>query len=167
VRGEPNTEVVWTSFADNTPYRLLGNVTTSAAWKLEPGVTLEMSRDAMLTINNGGYLKAVGTPAKKITITGAERTAGYWKGIMSYSTSTLNQVEHAEISFGGSAVILSGQKANIALFGNQAVLSVKNTKVSGSAGYGIFVSRGSTLNADAATTNTFETNAKDGLFIQK
>ena len=68
---------------------------------------------------------------------------------------------------GGSLVIVSGKKANLALYGNSATVAIKNTKFSGSGGYGIYAGYGSTLNADAATVNTIEANALDSVYREK
>lgn len=161
-------EIVWGGFADKTPYRVTGSwLTINTGLKLNPGVTIEMPRDGLFTINATGYLLAKGTTADKVTITGVSRTAGYWRGLISYSTSTLNVIENAEISNAGSIAIVSGKKANLAIYGNKATMSIKNTRISGSGGYGIYSFSGTTINTDAATTNTFESNAQGNVQVDK
>lgn len=153
-------EIVWAGFNDQTPYRLVGyQLTVNTGWKLSPGVTVELARDASILVNSTGYLNAVGTAEKKIIFTGVQKQASYWKGIMNYSANAQNRIENAEVTNAGSAVIVSGKKSALAVYGANAKLTVKNTKISGSGGYGIFVGYGASVNADAATVNTFEANA--------
>ncbi|GAB3917780.1 hypothetical protein GCM10028804_06510 [Larkinella terrae] len=155
-----NAEIVWGGFADKTPYRFLNTVAVRTGWKLNPGVTIEMSRDASIIVNEEAYLLAKGTANQKITLTGAANATAYWQGILSHSVSDRNSIENAEISNAGSKVIISGKRANVALYGHNATLSIRNTRISGSGGYGIWVGYGSTINPDAATANTFDGNAQ-------
>ncbi|WP_246859214.1 PKD domain-containing protein [Spirosoma sp. KCTC 42546] len=160
-------EVEWTPFTDKTPYRINGELTVTTGWWLNPGLTLEMARDAVIRVNTGGYMSARGTATAKITITGAERTAAFWRGIICYSTSAQNILENAIISNAGSVAIVSGKKTNIAIYGTGATMAIKNTRISGSGGYGLFVSYGSSVNADVMTANTFESNAQTNVLIEK
>nr|WP_293834379.1 right-handed parallel beta-helix repeat-containing protein [uncultured Arsenicibacter sp.] len=157
-------EVTWAGFADKTPYRITGTgLTVDTGFKLSPGVVLEFARDASMMINSGGYLSAVGTATNKVVITGANRTAGYWRGIISYSTSSQNVLENAELSNAGSTAIVSGKKANLAIYGNLSAFTVKQSLISGSGGYGIFVAYGAKANADINTANTFNGNVQGSL----
>ncbi|MVM31436.1 right-handed parallel beta-helix repeat-containing protein [Spirosoma sp. HMF4905] len=161
------SEVEWTPFTDKTPYRINGELTVTTGWWLNPGVTLEMARDAVIRINTDGYLSARGTATNKITITGAERTAAFWKGIICYSASAQNILDNADISNAGSSVIVSAKKTNVAIYGTGAKMAIKNTRISGSGGYGLFVSYGSSVNTDVMTANTFESNAQTNVLIEK
>lgn len=160
-------EIVWTGFTDKTPYRINGEFTVNAGWKINPGVTLEMNRDAVIRVNTSGYMIAKGTATEKVTFTGAERTAAFWRGIICYSQDAKNTLENAEVSNAGSNVIVSGKKANIAVYGTKAALSIKNTRISGSGGYGVFVSYGASANTDLMTANTFEANMQTNVLIEK
>ncbi|WP_155296291.1 right-handed parallel beta-helix repeat-containing protein [Spirosoma rigui] len=161
------TEVVWTGFADKTPYRINGEFTINAGFKLSPGVTLEMNRDAVIRVNTGGYLSAVGTPTQRVTFTGADRTAAYWRGIICYSQDTKNVLDNAEVSNAGSISIVSARKANIAIYGTKAAMTIRNTRISGSGGYGVYVGYGAAANTDLTTANSFETNAQSNVMIEK
>lgn len=160
-------EVAWNGFNDKTPYRISGDFSVDAGWKLAPGVTIEMNRDAVIRINTAGYLSAKGTTTKKIVFTGADRTTPYWKGIICYSQDSKNELENAEVSNAGSSVIVSAKKASIAIYGTKALMSIKNTKISGSGGYGVFVSYGASANTDLNMANTFEANAQTNVLIEK
>ncbi|XWW44917.1 right-handed parallel beta-helix repeat-containing protein [Fibrella sp. USSR17] len=161
------SEVVWAGFADKTPYRINGSFGIDAGFKLAPGVTMEMNRDAVIQINATGYLSAKGTPTQKIIFTSADNTVAYWRGIISYSPDVKNELENAEVNNAGSTSIVSGKKANIALWGNRATINVTKTHISGSGGYGVFVGFGSSINADLNTANTFEKNTQGNVLIDK
>ena len=161
------SEVVWAGFADKTRYRIVGELNVNAGFKVNPGVTIEMNRDAVIRVNTNGYLSARGTATEKVIFTGADRTAAYWRGIICYSQDSKNALENAEVNNAGSNTIVSGKKANVAVYGTKALMSIKNTRISGSGGYGVFVSYGASANADVATTNTFEANAQTNVYIEK
>ncbi|WP_266365869.1 right-handed parallel beta-helix repeat-containing protein [Tellurirhabdus rosea] len=161
------SEIVWAGFADKTPYRINGEFAVTTGWKIAPGVTIELNRDAVIRVNSDGYLIAKGTNTEKITFTGADRTAAYWRGIICYSSDSKNAVENAEVNNAGSIAIVSGKKAAIAVYGTRATMSIKNTRISGSGGYGVFVSYGASANADLTTANTFESNAQTNVLIEK
>ena len=160
------SEIVWAGFADKAPYRLSGVFSVERGWKINPGVTIEMNRDAVIQINKS-YISAIGTTKDKVIFTSADGSAAHWRGIISYSNDTKNQLENVEVRNGGSIALVSGKKANIALWGTNATMTIKNSKISGSGGYGIFVGYGTTANADLATANTFETNAQDNVLRDK
>ncbi|WP_342088578.1 PKD domain-containing protein [Dyadobacter sp. OTU695] len=152
-------EVIWKGFKDKTPYRILEHLTSDANWKLLPGVTIEVGRAGFITIDDG-YFNAVGTETNKIVIRGAENTAAYWKGMLCFSTSDQNVIENAEVSGGGNIAIVSGKKANIAIYGGQSRMAIRKSVISNSGGYGIFVNYQGTVNADVETVNTFKDNAQ-------
>ncbi|ACT95726.1 right-handed parallel beta-helix repeat-containing protein [Dyadobacter fermentans] len=152
-------EVIWKGFKDKTPYRILEHVTSDANWKLLPGVTIEVNRAGAITIDDG-YFNAVGTETNKIIIRGAENAAAYWKGLLSFSTSDQNIIENAEVSGGGNIAIVSGKKANIAIYGGQSRMTIRKSVISNSGGYGIFVNYQATVNDDVETVNTFKDNAQ-------
>lgn len=158
IRG--TTDVAWPAFADKTPYRVLGNLAIEAGWTLKPGVTVELARDAIINVNRDGYLSAKGTADQKITFTGSATTVGHWRGIMFYSTSNLNVLEHVELSGAGSSIMVSGHKAAVGVYGAGAKLTIRNSKISNCGGYGILYTSNAELNTDAATINTFSSNAQ-------
>jgi Right handed beta helix region len=162
-----SNETVWAGFADKSAYRLTGDFAVNSGFVLSPGVTLEMNRDAVIRINTGGYLSAKGTSAQKVVFTSANGTSAYWRGIICYSPDSKNVLENAEVSNAGSLDIVSAKKANIALWGNRAIMSIRNTVISGSGGYGVFVGYGTSTNTDIATANMFERNAQTNVLIDK
>lgn len=161
------TETVWKGFKDHTPYRLVGGLTVKGGWKLVPGTTIEMARDLSIYIESNAYLNAKGTKESKIVIKGVLPNQGYWRGIITNSTSTESAFEYVEISGGGSSPIVSGKKANIAVYGTNARLDIKNSSIANSGGYGVFVNYQAKVNADIETINTFKDNPEDNLLKEK
>ena len=160
------SEVTWPSFADNTPIRFLGTVDARTGWKLKPGTIIEVAEDKQINIETGGYLNAVGTAAKKITITGVEKSTGSWTGLVVYTGSALNELNHVKLQCAGGATMLGGIKAAIPLFGTTPTnLVVRNSEISFSGGYGIHVfGKKASLNADVETSNTFINNLQGNVF---
>lgn len=159
-------EAVWPAFNDNTAYRFVGLVTAQTGWKLSPGVTIEIAADQYIDIEEG-YLNAVGTPAKKISFVGESKTPGSWRGIILHSGSSSNRMEQVHIQNAGGEELLSRVKSSIAL-ASVGKLSIKNSSITHSGGYGIHVYGAETsLNPDAGTSNTFTANAQGPVFYNR
>lgn len=166
VSGGPSKEVIWRGFKDKTPYRILESLTIDAGLKLLPGVVIEMTRGARLSLDGENYLHAVGTKELPIVIKGVENTPAYWRGFICFSTSAMNVFDYAEITGGGSTALVSGKKTNIAVYGSNARMQIKNSKVNNSGGYGIFVNYQASINDDVETVNTFTGNV-DGKLLKE
>ncbi|HSI90719.1 MAG TPA: hypothetical protein VK927_06345, partial [Adhaeribacter sp.] len=119
-------------------------------------------------IESNGYLNAVGTAAKPIIFTGVVQSSGSWNGIVVYTRSTLNVLDHARIRYAGGKAILGGKKAAIALFGTSATsLIVQHSEISNSGGYGIHVfGNKADLNVDVETSNVFTANTLANVFYE-
>jgi hypothetical protein len=163
-----NNEVTWPALTDNTPIRFLGTVGIRTGWKLKPGTTIEMAEDQQINVETGGYLNAVGTAAKKITFTGTVKSTGTWNGLVVYTRSALNVLDHVKIQYAGGKALFGGTKAAIGLFGTSATsLEVRNSEISNSGGYGIHVfGNKGTLNTDVETVNTFTTNTQGNFYYE-
>lgn len=149
-----NSEVTWTAFNDQTPYRFIGTVAVQTGLRLSAGVIIEVSPDDYFEIGEG-YLRAVGTAEKKIIITGVDKTESSWNGIVFYSRSNSNILEHVKVGYAGKSELISGAAAAIILT-NSSRLSIKNSTIHHSGGYGIFINGDNVLlNDDAATANEF------------
>lgn len=160
-------EITWSGFADKAPYRINGELHVNTGWKLKPGVTMEMNRDAVIRINTGGYLSAIGTTKDKVIFNSTDGSPAYWRGIICYSADPKTVLENTEVRNAGGNIIVSGKKANIAIWGTKATMNIKNTKISGSGGYGVMVGHGSSANTDLTTANIFESNVQDNILIEK
>lgn len=127
-------------------YITTGDMYINAELILKPGVVIAFEEDASVYINEGGSLSAKGEANRKITLRGKTNAAGYWRGILVYSNSNSNEFEHAEILNAGSDVMVSGVAASITVT-DRARISVGNTRISGSGGYGIHFMEGSNIKA--------------------
>lgn len=163
-----NSEEVWPAFADGTPIRILGTFGVRTGWKLKPGTTIEMAEDKQINIESNGYLNAIGTAAKPIIITGQIKATGSWTGIAVYTGSTMNQLNNVKLQYGGGNAILGGVKAAIAQFGTSATnLTVRNSEISNSGGYGIHLYYDkAVINPDVETSNTFLNNVLGKVYYQ-
>ena len=73
-------------------------------------------------------------------------------------------MEHVQFSYAGANRMLGNTKASIALFGSDdASLSIKNSSISYSGGYGIHL-YGRDASLDAETSNTFTSNAQGNIY---
>lgn len=161
-----STEAVWPAFADNTPYRFTGHVTINTGWKISPGITIEVAPNAFFDIGDG-YINAIGTTEKKIRITGVDKTASSWDGMVIYSRSNFNVMQHVQIEYAGNNALISGVKASITVTGGGSLL-LKNSVISNSGGYGIFVNGGDVVvNADIQAANTFSNNASEPVLFEE
>ncbi|SDL63048.1 hypothetical protein SAMN05421823_10797 [Catalinimonas alkaloidigena] len=153
---ENAADATWPAFTDGASYLVTGDVIINKAVTIQPGAVFEFAADRYLEITPEGSLVAKGTAAQQIVFTGKNRTKGYWRGILVRSSSPLNELTHAEVSYGGSKNFPgfgSDLLANIGLYGfAQAQLKVSNSKISDSKGWGIIVQQNCTLTSDATVT---------------
>lgn len=142
-----------TNFRDGVDYRVTDciMVNNGAILTVEPGTTIEFASGACLRMEDMGALHAVGTAAAVITFTGQQHTAGFWQGLFFInSNNTENELTYCSVTdAGGSnnnyedAAITVG-KAPIYTDGG-ARLVLNNTEISNSEGYGLYVSKYSTI----------------------
>lgn len=142
------------------PYHFLSSAIFDAAVTFEPGTVCLFNADLRLIVGTTGAIIADGTAASPIVISGLSQTPGSWRGIEISSPSGQNMINHAIISYGGSA---SGRGANIYMFGSQSArLTITNSTISHSQTYGIRASAGSTFLTES--DNTFISNASGDIY---
>ncbi|GAB3992692.1 hypothetical protein GCM10028807_26120 [Spirosoma daeguense] len=130
---------------------------------INPGVVIAFERDVRFDINDrGGLLIAKGTADKKIRFLGVARTKGYWTGIMLYSSSNANVMEHVEVLHAGSQALLDGKITGMAMF-KESQISLTNTRFAENQGYGLLVAEDATLRGFVA--NTFSDNTQAGILL--
>ncbi|MBU1069646.1 hypothetical protein KJ975_08780 [Myxococcota bacterium] len=144
-----------------------GTEANPVVWTLAPGVTLILPAAGILSVP-GDYsgFHAVGTAEKPITITGAEKTSGFWKAIVFDTTlNAANAIDHAIIEYGGS-VGGSGEEAMIHIASDSHGVSVNitNSTLTDSGLYAIYLGLYAQVNADIETSNTFSGNASGDVF---
>ena len=157
VRGETvSTAQTWPTL--DVPYQIASDMTFDADVALSAGAKLVFKPSVGLTISSTGSISAVGTAAAPIAFTCTQLAAGCWKGLYLYSsTSPLNVIDHATISYGGSSSYYSSSypAADITLFGSK--LTITNSTISYSSGYGIYWSTTGT-SVVTQSGNTFTGN---------
>lgn len=165
--GNIGANVTWLDLG--VPFELETNVNVGAVWTLAPGVTLLMAKDRWIHVggDDAGF-HAVGTAQKPVTISGIQKTQGYWHSI-TYDTSlnAANAIEHATVEYGGS-LGGGGEKGMIQAQSDShgVVLSVKSSVIQHSAQIGIWLGSASQHNDDIASSNTFADNAGGDVFQQ-
>jgi hypothetical protein len=154
--------------ASCTSYTVTKTLDVTAALVVQPGTTLRFAANAGLQIEATGSLNATGTVALPISFTGVTATTGFWRGLAFRSNDPANRLVYASISFAGSqefccdyfeaasqkgAIILGG-----ATLGSPVQVTISNTSVSGSGGYGVYLFETGSLPGFAS--NTFKGNTQ-------
>ncbi|MBA2661551.1 MAG: hypothetical protein H0U74_04605 [Bradymonadaceae bacterium] len=126
------------------PYQFAHVAVIEQPVTIEPGTVLEFRQNTGLQIEATGRLIANADGADKIVFKGAEDINGFWRGLYFYkSFSSENVLANTTVQHAGAAKWHGGEQsqANIFLRGgsDKAMLTVRNTEVTGSGKYGISV----------------------------
>ena len=165
--GNVSEGVTWLDVG--VPYELEQSINVDLVWTLAPGVTLLMAKEGWIHVagDSAGF-HAVGTAAKPVTITGLEKTSGYWHSLVFDTTlNGANALEHAVVEYGGSP----GGGGELGMIQAQSdshgvKLTVKSSAIQHSAQYGVWLGGAAQYNADLASVNTFADNASGNVFTQ-
>lgn len=149
----------WSALDGDASYRITGNIILDGDVTIMPGAKFEIDEDVQVYVN--GAFIANGSDGSNIVFTSANISGNIlWKGFFFASANSQNSFDFAEISYAGNSNHnLTGPDfaANIAVDAG-ANLSVTNSIVSQSGGYGIY-SIGTTNDFSlAAAGNTFTNN---------
>jgi hypothetical protein len=114
-----------------------------------PGVSIKFGSGWGLATGQytSGYIKMIGTPTQRITLTGDVTANGSWMGVCFQSTNPSNKMEYVDISYGGGAPFTGApdKKGNIVIGGYSAgFAAIENCNVNNSAAYGIYTNSAST-----------------------
>ena len=144
-------------------YFVSGSLTLGADVTVNAGVEFRMAEDAFIIVTDDGALIAEGTAADRIIFT-AQDQDNPWGGIKMASTDSKNKLNYATVTQAGSTDITEfadfiDVPANIGMYGG-ARLSITNTIVSESGGYGMYVRYGELILFE---NNTFTLNALNGI----
>jgi hypothetical protein len=122
---------------------------------IEAGTVLEFANDVLFRLRDESVIVAVGAPSERIVFTRRQATLAYWKGIYYQSNSVESIMDYVEVSYAGNSDIGPGlDQANIGIADN-ARLTLTNSIISNSLGWGIDVRpAGQLIEAD----NLFEGN---------
>jgi len=159
-----------TSWADlGAPYHLESSVHVLKVWTLNPGVTLLMAKDTWISVEgDDAGLHAVGTDTQPITISGVEKTAGYWHAILfDGSINPDNTLEYVTVEYGGSPTGGGEEGMITAASDSHGVsLQVKHCTIKDSGQWGIWLGKFAEVNSDIETINTFSNDAKGNVYRQ-
>lgn len=149
------------------PYRVMERFDVLGDWVIDPGVTIEVSQDTSISITTEGSISAVGTAEAPIHIVGVEALQGFWQGIEIHSVSASNVFENVELLHAGSDGFNGSDDSDGSLFiggfGGDGSVTVRDSTVGESGGYGIVVWTDSAL-LDCGSV-TFMGNAKADVFV--
>ncbi|MGB3851764.1 MAG: PKD domain-containing protein [Tunicatimonas sp.] len=151
------------ALSDNAYYFVSGGLTMAADVTVTAGTELRMAEDVFITVTDDGALIAEGTATDRIIFT-AQDEDNPWGGIKMASTDSKNKLDYATVTKAGSVNIIEFANfvdvpANIGMYG-EARLSITNTIVSESGGYGMYVRFGELISFE---NNTFTQNARTGI----
>ncbi len=162
------SDAVWSKLDGTSRYYVSGNVGVSSFLEISAGAKFDFAEDVKLKVNNDGALKAVGTSSEKIEFTSAKSSSGiYWKGLELTSSDARNELTHTVISYAGNSEFGSfsdfvDKKTALAMY-NDARLTLTQTEISNSDGYGVYVRYGT---FDNFAENTFSSNTLADIGLQ-
>lgn len=123
-------------------YIVTKSVRLDAILTIKPGVKVAFAKDALLTVSSFGTFIAEGAAneAGRIYLGGQSEEKGFWTGILFYSTSPANKMDHVQLSHAGSASYAGALKGGILLKADSKI-SITNSSFSDNLGFGIYAER--------------------------
>lgn len=159
-------DATWTPSTGDCDVIVDGVPEIKSALVIEKGTKICFKDNSGLLVAANGSLKAVGTAEDPIVFTSTTATKGAWKGLAFLSVNNDNQLIHTEISYAGNAsafccgFFISNENARAALvlgdYKDPAQVTVQDSKISHSGGYGLQAFTNAKLESFAR--NTFEAN---------
>ncbi len=138
----------------NGKYLFTDDVNLYGRVVVQPGSILEFDSDVRIWAQ--GPFLANGTNTEPITFTRKAGSAVHWRGIVVVGNSIENSLDYVNISYGGNNNLASGyDPANLGV-ANNGRLSLTNSTISNSLGYGVSLRNGADF---TETGNTFTANA--------
>ncbi len=154
--------VTWPKL-NNGAYLFNGTSSIYGTVTIEPGTLLEFDNDAKFRVRTNGVLIADGTSSEPIVFTRKSGSASHWGGLGIETNRIENSMQYVEISYAGNSNLFTGVgQTNLAL-GNNARLTLTNSTISNSLGYGIDVRANAELTESG---NTFSNNANGDINYQ-
>ncbi len=160
-----DTEVIWGAFDDGTAYHIDDRIDIESGLKITEGAVFKFAQTGEFYITSSGYMMAQGTASNMIQFLPAEDGVP-WMGIGFNSNSSKNIMDYTEVAQAGfDNLAYLGQKAAVGVHGNER-LTLTNSNIHDSEGYGVFVGSGATVNDILTAGNTFSGNMLADLQIQ-
>ena len=141
-----------------------GDISSTNTITLEAGVSMLMDINSIIEIYQNGALISNGTAAEPVTLTGRMQLPGYWVGLEYFlATNPLNRLTHTVVSYGGGTTGAGGidNSANVHFrcsANNPTRMTIENSSMENSLGYGLFV-QGTGCQIDIDAETTFISNA--------
>jgi hypothetical protein len=149
----PGTPVIVTSdlYLDGTPAPIL-NIAAGTAFRFA------QNKRFAVAYGNGGNLKVNGTATSRVTFTSANaaQAAGDWGGIMVWAAGEAT-IQYTDISYGGA--ISTGTTSGDVSVDDGAKLTISNSTLSSSSGYGLWIDCASAATV-TDTTITYTSNVQ-------
>jgi len=165
--GDISTDTRWTNHVA-TPgipdYLITSNVYLNAELTIEPGVLIHVKEDNAFVVNKEGSIVSEGASGEEIEFTSAnEEGEIHWKGIFVKSNFATNILAYTIVKYAGNTEFnFSGPNYATAIGIEDGKLSVKNTRVINSKGYGFFFHSGDIMEF---SQNSFSQNQDYGIRI--
>lgn len=148
------------------PYAPEDSLTISdSTLTINEGVQLSMPNNSSINVYGSATLNILGTAERMVSIYNETGIPGSWLGIQLTSTSTLNTIQHASIAFGGGG--LSNTPGNIWMDCRYGGLSISDTSLEDSFGWGIGLSGSQICNIDLGENVQFARNNLGGINIEQ
>jgi len=163
------SDLTLTRLAGGVPYRFSGttSVKNGAQLSIDAGVQMEFASGAGLEVSdNSSSLVAEGTSATDSTIvmTGAQKQAGFWRGVAFYSNNQKNKMSYVEVAYGGGdtwGISGSNEGGNVVLEdGSQ--LALTNSSITDSGRWGVWLNGNGVTFDDTGTTYQNNSNGDVG-----
>ena len=149
-------------------YYVTGDLYITSYLDFEAGTYLEMAEDVKIQVEGEGVFVADASGGDRIVFTSAASASGIlWKGLSIHSADVRNTLNNVELSYAGNSEF-GGFADFVDLPVNLAVMeggkiSVINSEVSNSGGYGMYVRFGDIENF---SSNTFADNADHAVGLE-
>jgi len=139
----------------NGKYLFTSNADIYDRITIQPGTLLEFTNDVLFRLRAGSVIIAEGTASDRIVFTRRDGTGAHWRGIYYQSTSVESIMDYVEVSYAGNSNAGTGLgQTNIGL-DNNSRLTITNSIISNSLGWGIDVRNNGNL---TESNNTFFNN---------
>ena len=164
LNGTMETAAIWPAL--NVPY-LFDRLVIDALLTVSPGASFVADNGGVIQVGEDGALNAVGTAAMPITFIGEQNVAGHWDGLeLIFSNSPSNQLDFVTLSNagGGGASATTGNidMTCLSIFPGQ--LTISNSTINNSAGFGIYQSD-STCTVNIGANVTFSGNTQGDINV--
>lgn len=123
---------------------------------IEEGTVIEFQTDAGFSVTGSGSLAINGTASAPVLLTGVDKQAGSWKGVLFDSDDTKNSMIYTNVEYAGGKAFNSNGDLGAVIVWADSRLKMNNCKVSNSSSYGLNCSYGGAevaLNDNVFTSN--------------